>query len=251
MTARDRMVHTVLFDAGMTLLRITPSFAAVFARGCHEAGLAVPAEALADGREALAEVWREHDEAWHAAGEPSPHVGDGDAEQRFWQGLYRRVLAWLGTDGDHDHVAATIHRTFLEPGTFRPYPDVEPVLDLLARRGIRLGLVSNWSGELRSILHHEGLADRFETLVISAEEGVAKPDVRLFRRALERLGVGPGPGVVYVGDDLRCDIQPSQRLGLTPVLIDRYHRHPDHDGHRVSALDGLLDVLPLRTADLT
>lgn len=242
-------VHTVVFDAGATLLRITPSFAEVFARGCRAAGLAVSADVLARQRDVLAAEWREHDRAWRATGEPSPHVGDPDAEERFWQNLYRRLLARLGLDGDHDHTAAAIHREFLAPGTFRPYPDVPAVLDRLGHLGVRLGLVSNWSGELRAILAAEGLEDRFHTVVVSAEEGVAKPDLRLFRRALDRLDVEPGPRVAYVGDDLRCDIAPSRRLGLTAVLIDRPGRRPDHDGPRVTTLDELLQVLPLPQVD--
>lgn len=245
MTPSRETVHTVVFDAGLTLLRAAPSFRDVFLRGCRDAGVAVTEHLLARHEHDLRSVWREHEAAWHEAGEPSPHIGDGDAERRFWQGLYRLLLERLGVDGDRDRAARAIHDAFLAPGTFRRYAEVDHVLETLASRGVRLGLLSNWSGELRDILRAEGLADRFHAIVVSAEEGVAKPDTRLFERTLARLGVEAEAGVVYVGDDRRCDIEPSRRLGLTAVLIDRLGRYPDHDGHRVTDLRGLLDVLPL------
>lgn len=237
-------VHTVVFDAGLTLLRVEPSWLHVFVRAASAAGARVSLQEV-QGREGLGHLWAQHDREWRAAGEPDPHVGDTEAERRFWEGLYRRFLAELDIGGDHGELAAAIHDAFLEPGTFRPYPEVPDVLDDLEGRGVALGLLSNWGPWLRDVLEHEGLAARFASVVISGEEGVAKPDLEIFRRALARLGVRADPGVAYVGDDLEADVVPSRQLGITSVLVDRRDGHADHDGPRVVDLSQLSEVLDL------
>lgn len=236
----------MIFDAGRTLVRAHPSFREVFLRGCRRAGLShITADLLDAGGVDLGRLWNEHERAWRAAGRPSPHVGDAAAERDFWRGLYEHVLGALGVDGGRRRAARVVHETFLTRGAFHRYPEVDATLDRLEGDGVRLGLISNWGRGLRAILEEQGLAGRFEVTVVSAEEAVAKPDPALFLTALERLGTAPGPGVAYVGDDLHCDVEPSRRLGLTPVLVDRGGHHPDHAGPRVTSLEQVPEVLGL------
>lgn len=248
MTARPAPVETVIFDAGLTLLRAQPSFWEVFADGCRGAGVLLDAVADND-REPFAVLWRAHEQAWREAGEPSPHIGDGDAERRYWAGLYRRFLDHLDIRCDRDAVADAVYKRFLAPGTFRPYAEVPGVLERLAGEGLRLAVLSNWGPWLRDVLAYESLLDRFETVVVSGEVGVAKPDPRIYHRALDELDLEPGPHVAYVGDDVGNDIAPSRALGLTAVLIDRAGRHGDFDGPRVTDLSALPAALGLDGQD--
>ncbi len=77
---------------------------------------------------------------------------------------------------------------------------------------------------------------------ISGEVGVEKPDPRIFLLALERAGVDAAE-TVYVGDNPEFDVWPSAALGMTPVLIDRRERFPDHEGLRITDLRDLPTVL--------
>lgn len=236
------MIRVVTFDAGLTLLRATPSFRGAFVEALERAGVEPP-----DGLDEalLPEVWDEHDRSWRRAERPSPHVGDPDAERAYWTGLYRRILVRLGIEGDRAALAAVVADHFASPGVFRPYPEVVRELERLAGLGYRLALLSNWGPALRDILEAEGLLVHFETVVISGEVGVAKPSPAIYHHLLERLGEEPGPHVAYVGDSLEHDVLPSRRLGLTAVLIDRLGRHPDHEGARITELSELTEVLPL------
>lgn len=239
------IVDTVVFDAGLTLLRAAPTFWDAFVDGIEAAGATPPDRGDVSGHTPLGHVWERHEAAWRAAGEASPHVGDTDAETRYWRGLYLAFLEHLAVDGDHHAIAEHVHRHFTAPGVFRPFPEVGSVLDRLEERDVRLGLLSNWGPALRDILAHEGLLDRFAVVVISGEEGIAKPDPGIFERTLRRLGLPAGRNVAYVGDSLRDDIEPARQLGLTPVLVDRFDRHADHDGLRVTDLGELFTTLPL------
>lgn len=242
----DQPVEVVVFDAGLTLVRADPSFADVFAEGLRRAGVDIAGDELEAWGPAFRDAWQDHGDAWSEADEPSPHLGDLDVERRFWRGLYRRVLANLGIEGDHPEIAAEIHDVFLEPESWATYPEVSETLDTLHERGVRTALLSNWGPSLRHLLDHLDLRSRFEAVVISGEVGVAKPDLAIFDRMLESIGELPGAHVAYVGDDVEHDIAPSRRLGLRAVLVDRYGFVPDHDGPRVDDLRKLSEVLPLR-----
>ena len=71
------------------------------------------------------------------------------------------------------------------------FPDVAHTLSALRSAGLRLGLITNGSVSMQSRkLECLSLSSSFDTILISAAEGISKPDPEIFRRALERL-VGP------------------------------------------------------------
>lgn len=218
-------MRTVIFDAGMTLIRAQPSYADVFAAGCTRAGVELSLSDDTDLGPTMDAVWRRHTASWREAGNPSPHVGDDRAERGFWTGLYRQILHALEIEGDHDAIARDVYDTFLESESFGPFDDVAPTIENLDARGVRLGLLSNWGRWLRRLLGDHGLAHHFDVIVISGEEAVAKPDPEIFRRTLARMGEDAGPHVAYVGDDVEHDIAPALELGLRAVLVDRLGRY--------------------------
>lgn len=241
----SRPVEVVIFDAGLTLLHAAPTFLHVFAAGLRDAGADVEVDELRGWGEAFRAAWQAHGRSWDASGEPSPHLGDLDVEERFWRGLYGRILGELGLEGDHPEMARRVHDAFLDPANWAPYPEVDEVLHGLSERGIRVALLSNWGPSLREILAVHELQHRFEVVVISGEVGVAKPDPRIFEITLGQLDQHAGEHIVYVGDDVVNDIEPSEALGLRHVLVDRRDRWPGHEGPRVRDVRPLLEVLPI------
>jgi epoxide hydrolase-like predicted phosphatase len=82
------------------------------------------------------------------------------------------------------------------------------------KAGIATGLVSNSWGT--SIYDGQDLTTLFDTVVISGEVGLHKPQPEIFLLACERLGVEPG-GAVFV-DDLRENCAGAEKVGMTAVL---------------------------------
>ena len=103
---------------------------------------------------------------------------------------------------------------------FRAYPEVPEALARLRARGARLAVVSNWDSSLHDVLERTDLRRLVDAVVISAEEGVAKPDPRIFRIALERLGAETA-GALHVGDSLEHDVAGARAAGLEAVLVAR------------------------------
>lgn len=103
---------------------------------------------------------------------------------------------------------------------YRPFPDVLPVLRSLREWGKKLAVVSNWDPALPVLLTELGLAEFFAFILPSAKVGVEKPDVRIFKLALQRLGLRPEE-VAHVGDQYEADVVGARAVGITPILLDR------------------------------
>ena len=109
---------------------------------------------------------------------------------------------------------------------FTPYPDVPPALERWRAAGLRLVVVSNWDVSLHEALERTGLAALVDGAVSSAEAGAAKPDPRIFARALEIAGVAAA-SAVHVGDEPEADVAGARAAGIEAVLLDRDSRgHP-------------------------
>ncbi|MCL4263527.1 MAG: HAD family phosphatase [Anaerolineae bacterium] len=87
-------------------------------------------------------------------------------------------------------------------------------------RGLRTfyqtALISNAFDDLRDVLTNQfAIADAFDVIVISAEEGIMKPDPRLYHIALERLGCRPQEAIFI--DDFAHNIEGAQAVGLHTI----------------------------------
>lgn len=82
----------------------------------------------------------------------------------------------------------------------------------------RLGVVSNFYGNLGVVCREFSLDSLFSVMVDSAVEGVKKPDPAIFGLALSRLGVA-GAEAFVVGDSYDRDIAPSKQLGCTTIWL--------------------------------
>ena len=87
------------------------------------------------------------------------------------------------------------------------------VLERLARR-YRLGIVSNFTGNLTHCLDELGLARLFTAVSDSAVVGAAKPDPRIFREALGALGGAAAERAWMVGDNFEADVGGAAGLGI-------------------------------------
>lgn len=83
-----------------------------------------------------------------------------------------------------------------------------------------LAIVSNFYGNLHSVLEDFGIADLFQAVIDSGEIGVRKPDPMIFRLGLKALGLEDTPAsVAVVGDSIDKDIIPAHSLGCRTILL--------------------------------
>ncbi len=107
-----------------------------------------------------------------------------------------------------------------------PLEGVALTLDQLREEGVRVAVVSNSDGSVRSALGRAGLLERFEFVIDSHEVGVAKPDPAIFHAALERMGVDAS-NAWYIGDSVFHDVNGARAAGLSrALLVDPYALGP-------------------------
>lgn len=92
-----------------------------------------------------------------------------------------------------------------------------PVLERLSKR-YRLGVVSNFYGNLDGILTAEGLRPLFSVVADSGVLGVTKPEAAIFLHAAKAVSASPAD-CVMIGDSVKRDINGARRVGFKSALI--------------------------------
>jgi FMN phosphatase YigB (HAD superfamily) len=92
-----------------------------------------------------------------------------------------------------------------------------PMLERLAAR-YRLGVVSNFTGNLEPCLVELGIRPLFHALADSALVGAVKPDPAIFHVVLEELNVS-AEATWMVGDNPDADIRPAHALGMRTIWL--------------------------------
>lgn len=92
-----------------------------------------------------------------------------------------------------------------------------PLLAHLCNR-YRLGIVSNFYGNLLTVCNNTGIRSFFSVIVDSTQVGLTKPDPRIFRRAVDELKVTPA-AATFVGDSLARDMAGARAAGMGHVWL--------------------------------
>ena len=90
-------------------------------------------------------------------------------------------------------------------------------LDELAKH-YPMALVSNFYGNLRTVLNEFGLTKYFRLIIESAETGMRKPDPAIYKLCLEKLNLIPKEAVI-IGDSYKNDINPAITLGCQSIWL--------------------------------
>jgi epoxide hydrolase-like predicted phosphatase len=94
----------------------------------------------------------------------------------------------------------------------------ESLLDwITSRRGrYRTAILSNaWFGARKFFSRYAKVMAAFEQVIISAEEGMRKPQMEIYQRAVQRLGVLPHEAVFV--DDVLENVEAAKRVGLEAI----------------------------------
>lgn len=97
------------------------------------------------------------------------------------------------------------------------YPEAENCLNELSKH-YKIGIIANQNFGSKERLDKLGLLKYIDLVIASAEEGVAKPDLRIFQIALDRAHCKPDEAIM-IGDRLDNDIIPANKIGMTTVWI--------------------------------
>jgi putative hydrolase of the HAD superfamily len=205
-------VRAVVFDLWNTLVPYDP--------GPWDDALAELAVDAGVERSAFSDAWR--------ADRPSRDAGELEASAR-------RVLEGLHVSAADGRLETIIsRRRAVTAAMFLPRDDAVETLTHLRERGLRIGLITNCSGELPDVWSESPLARLVDVTVFSCAEGARKPDPRLYEACAARLGVDPAE-CLYVGDGDDRELDGAAVAGMRPVLL-RTEARRDWNGESVERL---------------
>lgn len=207
-------LKAILLDVGNTLVREEPSRFELYALQARARGVAIAEPAMRElMHRAHRELPREIEGAWRYT-------------DRWFERYIERIFhGELGIAREElPTLRGDLFGRFSRPETFRLFPGARELVDRARARGLRVGIVSNWSPRLPGLLGDLDLASRVDAVVCSAIERVEKPDPRIFELALARLEVEPAEAL-HAGDDLERDVLGARRAGLSAALVDHAGVH--------------------------
>ncbi len=165
-------------------------------------------------------------------------------QQRGW--LYFNLVlekAGVALSEGTDAALADLQAYHARVNLWEDVPDgVREALARMRKAGLRLVVVSNANGRLRFLLDRLGLSPLVDAMLDSNEEGVEKPDRRLFDLALQRSGASR-ESTVHAGDLYHVDVEGARGAGLRAVLIDPLGLYEGFDCERVRSLGELANRL--------
>src|SRR5215470_2301813 len=217
------MLRAVLFDVDFTLARPGPELGPEgYVRAGERHGLTLDPARYEEARDNALVDLRRHPELEH--------------DDEIWFRFTERIVRGMGGDADSAYACAVeITRGWERHENFSIYDDVPGAFAALRSAGLRIGLVSNSSRDVREFARHHGL--EVDAGISSFHHGRTKPHASIFRAVLDLLEVGP-EGAVMVGDTMADDIEGALALGMRAILLDREGRHPDFEP-RIDTLNDL------------
>jgi HAD superfamily hydrolase (TIGR01509 family) len=121
------------------------------------------------------------------------------------------------------------------------------VLATLVEQGYRLGAVSNACGNAAVLCEEYGYGGMLSAIVDSHRFGASKPDLAIFRHALDVMKASPGR-TAFVGDSLDRDIAPARALGLRTFWIS--NRRADAPAGMADVVLESVEQLPARLLEI-
>jgi phosphoserine phosphatase len=205
------MLKAIFFDLDDTLLVTDASYREAVAASCAEAArrcAAIHAERL---QEMYLQVGRE---LWLSFDLPRMQESAVEIRRKIWAEALRRV----GVEDEPLADFLGLHHAEERRAGYRLFPGALEVLKQLHGR-CHLGIITNGLTEIqKEKIDRLGIEPYFDTLLISQEVGIAKPDAGIFQLALERVPCEPWEAVM-VGDSLARDIAGARGAGMHSLWV--------------------------------
>jgi putative hydrolase of the HAD superfamily len=213
-----KSVRAITLDLGWTLAFPRLSIWEAFAAVCTDAGVPTAAEDCEQLIRSLSNATQEEAERQFHNGASYP-----DSDEEFavmFTKMGQVIFGQRGVVDGHAELMERFVQRFWDEQNWRVFPEVHDVLAALRARGLKVGVLSNAPSTLPGFIERLGLMRHLDFTVVSAIEGVKKPDRRIFTAALSRGGVAPHE-TLHVGDMYFEDIVGGRAAGVHTLLIER------------------------------
>lgn len=119
------------------------------------------------------------------------------------------------------------------------FPGLLEMLEALQKNGLELAIITNGPGQLQmDSIRALGIERYFNVILVSGIEGIAKPDPRLFEKALSALSI-KAHEAVYIGDHPENDVAAAQTVGMKAIWVENPYGHAPNADFIINRLQEL------------
>lgn len=140
-------------------------------------------------------------------------------DELFYQKFNSELLYLLGIVPSEKLV-----NTIFKNCSYLPWAKFEDT-KILDEITIPLGVISNFNTSLKDKLN-QFFEPVFQDVFVSEELGVAKPSIEFYKKALAKIPFAANE-VLYIGDSIKLDLEPAEKLGFKVLIIDRDNFYPN------------------------
>lgn len=215
----NRRIKAVFFDLGFTLIYFNGDFARILSESyLILADRLIKAGYHFDAHE-FAERFNNKMKSYYQQRE-------NDLIERPIDKFINDILAEI----QNNHIPATVSREAMNEmyrNTEKHWlieEETHETLKKLRAQGFKLGLITNASDawDVNNLIDDHNLRSYFSSILISASEGIRKPDPRIFEKASAQLGIDLAEAVM-VGDTLDADILGAHNCGMRAIWVKRHN----------------------------
>lgn len=233
------MIKAIFFDWFNTLARYEPPREELHSQALREFGIEVSPEKILPG--VLTADTYFFDENANSPVEKRDRKERAEVYTRY----QKIILSEAGVKADQELLAKVANKVeqLFKGITFTLFDDVLSTLETLKEQRFTLGLLTNLAQDMSPLCHKLGLESYLDFVVTSQQVGADKPEPPIFLAALDRAKVEASQAV-HVGDQYKLDVVGARRVGINPILIDRYDLYPEvSDCSRIRDLTELAQYL--------
>ncbi|NXW52176.1 HDHD3 protein, partial [Nyctiprogne leucopyga] len=205
-------LRLLTWDVKDTLLRLRQPVGDSYAAEARAHGVRVQPDALT----------RSFRAAYGAQSRRFPNYGRGWglSSRQWWVDVVKETfrLSGLQDDAVLTLMAEKLYSDFCSAHNWELLPGASETLSRCCQRGFCMGVISNFDQRLENILSQCNLRHHFDFVLTSEDVGFAKPDRRIFEKALHLAGVPPELAA-HVGDDYTRDYRAARAVGMHSFLL--------------------------------
>lgn len=130
------------------------------------------------------------------------------------------ILDALDIDRTDEEIQKAVHfrMEFVKRSLDLHRDHLHDTLDNIKSRGYKIGLISDCSPDVPVLWETVGFKKYFDSVVFSCEVGMKKPDPRIYKKAIDALGVD-FEDCYYIGDGGSNELTGAFEVGMHPILI--------------------------------
>lgn len=156
---------------------------------------------------------------------------------------FREVISWIGERihyANPERIPEVVEKRYaFKLGSFERVEErIVSLLRELKNRGYKVGLISNCYLEEAEAIRASVLAPYFDSMMLSCEQGVMKPEREIFKRCLAELSVAP-EDCLYVGDGGSMELETANSFGMKTLqagwFIKKYRDDWEKEGFVTAA----------------